>query len=76
MIKRAILNALAIDALSEQDHALIEIDETRKTGVSIKARGRVRQTMWDQGIVEFSVCVEETADLPRSCTVIGISDAS
>ena len=76
LIKRAILNALAIDRPSMGDLALIVIDEVSERGMAVSARGRVRQAMWDQGIVEFRITISESLNQPLSCTVIGISDAS
>ena len=76
LIQRAILNALAINCPSIEDFSDIEIDETSEAGLAVTARGRVRQAMWDQGIVEFRITVSEKSDQPLSCTAIGISDAS
>lgn len=76
LIRRAILNALAIDGPAEDNCALIEIDEAIEVGVAITARGPVRQAMWDQGIVEFRITISEFSGGSMSCTAIGICDAS
>ena len=76
LIQLAILNALGIDDPSKENCALIDINETSEAGVVIKARGRVLQAMWDQGIVEFRITISENSSGSSSCTVIGVCDTS
>ena len=76
LIQLAILNALGIDDPSKESRALININETSEAGVVIKARGRVLQAMWDQGIVEFRITISENSSGSSSCTVIGVCDTS
>lgn len=76
LIKRAILDALGIKNPLAEDLAAIEIDEDAETETAVKPRGRVREAMWDQGIVEFRVTVSEESGQLFSCSAVGIGDAS
>ena len=76
LIRCAVLNALGIDDPSEKDVADIGIDETSEGGLAVKAKGRVEEAMWDQGVVEFRVDFAERAGQIVSCTAIGIGDPS
>ncbi len=76
LIKRAILNALGIEGSSTEEFADIEIDEITETGLAVRARGRVREAMWNKRIVEFRINVSERAGEPVSCAAVGIADSS
>ena len=75
LIERAILDALRVKSLPTDDHPLVEIDETTEAGLSVKARGRAQQAMWEQEVLEFRVTVLELeVGQPSSCTAVGLSD--
>lgn len=76
LIKQAILEALGIDPFLDENHALIEIDETAEAGLSVKSHGCVRQAMWDKEVLEFRVKVSEMEGRPLFCNVIGLTDQS
>ncbi|MXY06937.1 MAG: hypothetical protein F4Y55_14020 [Gammaproteobacteria bacterium] len=76
LIKSAVLNALGIGGSSIEALGDIEIDENTEAGVAVRARGHVREAMWDQGIVEFRITVSEQAGEPVFCAAIGIGDGS
>ena len=77
LIERAILDALGVKSLPTNHHPLIEIDEATEAGLSVKARGRAQEAMWEQGVLEFRVTVLELEDgRPSSCTAVGLSDNS
>ena len=75
LVKRAVLDALGVKPQATDELPLIEIDETAEAGLSIRARGRAQQAMWDQRVLEFRVTVSGSGEL-GSCTAIGLSDLS
>lgn len=76
LIKQAILDALGLDPILENNHSMIEIDETTEAGLSVKSHGRVRQAMWEKDVLEYRVTVSESEGGSLSCTVIGMTDLS
>ena len=76
LIKQAILDALGIAPFIEDNHAMIDIDETTEAGLSVKPHGHVRQAMWDKEVLEYCVTVSESEGRPLFCSVIGMTDLS
>lgn len=74
LIKRAIFDALSIQDACERDFELIDIGEIDGSEIAVTTRGRVRQAMWDQAIVEFRVTVAQSGRKHILCTAIGIGD--